>query len=265
MAWKRRGREGGRGGRKKGEGEAPVGRTDSAARIVLDGMAKLLGSSSFSRSRSSRESGRAGEEASRVGRQLSKKRFRWCFGPPEGRALGFERHPLAIEDRRSLAKQSSSCSTQPSDRGLEECHTSTEEVTSKYSDLFSDASDGQLDLEALEPSEANFALLLAECNRLKNEKRRMQQMMLEYDGQMEALASECQAIVAATNRRFVGAARKVKYMDKVVLSLREELDKKVRSNTNLELERKVLQHELSEAVSELETAAIQEAVLAAGV
>ena len=66
VAWKRRGREWGR-EKKKGAGDAGVGRTDSAARIVLDGMANLLGSSSFSRSRSSREPGRGGEDASRAG------------------------------------------------------------------------------------------------------------------------------------------------------------------------------------------------------
>ena len=43
--------------KKKGAGDAPVGRTDSVARIVLDGMTKLLGSSSFSRSRSNRDLG----------------------------------------------------------------------------------------------------------------------------------------------------------------------------------------------------------------
>ena len=54
--------------KKKGAGDAPVGRTDSVARIVLDRMAKLLGSSSFSRLRSSRDLGRAPpvEEAGQV-------------------------------------------------------------------------------------------------------------------------------------------------------------------------------------------------------
>lgn len=184
-----------------------------------------------------------------MSRQLT-KRFRWCFGPPDSRPLPMERRPLTIEDERVLVKPASG-SPHPTDQALEECHTSTEEGTSKNSDHFSDLSDGQIELDSLEPTETNFSLLVAECCRLRNEKTRLQQILLDYDGQMERLTRECEKVVNATNSRFEEALLSVKYMDTVVKSLREELDNKVHSNTELELERNVLQHQLTHAMEEL--------------
>ena len=81
--------------------------------------------------------------------------------------------------------------------------------------------------------------------------RRLQNTLLDFDGQMEALTSECEEILRNTNKRFQAALRSVKYMDTVVQSLREELDNKVRVNTDLELERNLLQRRLGEALNEL--------------
>lgn len=244
VAWKRGGRRGGTPDSER------CGRTDSTARIVFDGMVRLLGSTSSTRSRnSSRDLHRQPEDPVKMSRQLT-KRFRWCFGPPDSPPLPMERRPLTIEDGRALAKPSPG-SPHPSDPALEECHTSTEEGTSKTSDRFSDLSDGQIELDSLEPTEANFSILVAECYRLRNEKTRLQHMLLDFDGQMERLTRECEEMLNANNSRFEQALRSVKYMDTVVKSLREELDNKVHSNTELELERNVLQHQLAHAMEEL--------------
>lgn len=90
-------------------------------------------------------------------------------------------------------------------------------------------------------------------------------MLLDFDGQMEALTRECEEMLEETNRRFEQALRSVKYMEAVVRSLRKELDNKVHCNTDLELERNLLQHQLSTAVKELQTsvgvARVKEALL----
>lgn len=133
---------------------------------------------------------------------------------------------------------------------MEISHTSTE-GTSK-SEGSSDAGPLlPLGLEALEHSPENFGAVVAECQRLREENRKLQNTLLDFDGQMEALTSECEEILRTTNKRFQAALRSVKYMDTVVQSLREELDNKVRVNTDLELERNLLQRRLGEALNEL--------------
>lgn len=153
------------------------------------------------------------------------------------------------QGRRVLSKVTSS-SPRVGEPTLEISHTSTED-TSK-SEGSSDAGPLlPLGLEALEHSPENFGAVVAECQRLREENRKLQNTLLDFDGQMEALTSECEEILRNTNKRFQAALRSVKYMDTVVQSLREELDNKVRVNTDLELERNLLQRRLGEALNEL--------------
>lgn len=218
-------------------------------------MLRLRGSSS--------SSNRQAEDPMKMTRQLA-KRFRWCFGPSDSRPEPMERQRLTIQGERGVPKPTPG-TPRAGDPAVEECRTSTDEGTSKNSDLFSELSDGQIELDSLERTEANFSVLVAECHRLRSEKRRLQHMLLDFDGQMEALTRECEEMLEETNRRFEQALRSVKYMEAVVRSLRKELDNKVHCNTDLELERNLLQHQLSTAVKELQTsvgvARVKEALL----
>lgn len=203
------------------------------------------------------------EVSVKMSRQLT-KRFRWCFGPSHSATKPVERQRLTMQGERGILK-TAPADLHNSDPALDECRTSTDEGTSKNSDLFSDLSDAQIELDSLEHTEANFSVLVAECHRLRSEKRRLLHMLLDFDGQMEAVTRECQEILETTNRRFDQALLSIKYTETVVKSLREQLDNKVRCNTDLELERNLLQHQLSRALKELQTsvgvARVKEALL----
>ncbi|GMH37069.1 hypothetical protein BSKO_04942 [Bryopsis sp. KO-2023] len=146
------------------------------------------------------------------------------------------------------------CNVSPAEPGLEGSRSSTE-CPSKYSvDLLSDdceSDDLRLDLEMLEPTGENFAAVVAECGRLRSDKRRLQKTLNKLDAQMERVACECENVLGESNFRFKMAINTLAQLESTVKSLRGDIDKQGRHVAELTMERNMLQRQLDSAHQEL--------------
>lgn len=123
-------------------------------------------------------------------------------------------------------------------------------------DMSSDDGDMEeipLDLAGLKPTSENFAAVVAECSRLRGDKRRLQASLYTLDAEMEEVACQCEKVVAETNSKFRRAINSLMHMDTSMHALRKESSWQARQLAKVTSERNLLQRQLEAAKCELKS------------
>lgn len=114
-----------------------------------------------------------------------------------------------------------------------------------------DLEEQPLDLKDLEPTPENFAAVVAECNRLRNDNRRLQATLFNLDSHMDEVVNNCEKVVAESNFRFKKAINSLMHMDTSLRALKKESSKQARHLADVTSERNILRRQLDSALNEL--------------